>query len=216
MAWTSRNDKEDDVDELVTNSAHMIVYSYIQILLLIIILVMVILVYNKDSFSNKSSFEDQEQFDFTSYTKSDIEKKWKATGCTKKLNSDLIKALTIIPKDTADSTINMYKTRTGDCYITVPVKNKIKYTPEQKAELQAIWTNSKCPAPYPVNYVNALEQNTNYTNGKNRFIQYVNDILRNNKHDDVPYMTLQKSFETCYGAGWEKNQDLSKQYYSIS
>jgi len=180
-----------------------IVLPYVQVLLLIVIFIFTVLIYNNTK-PVTSTFEGRRQFNFTPYTEDEIKQKWIDTKCTKPLTNELIKFLTTQPKNIAMNYINYYKKYPSTCNIPILVKNNVKYTPEQKAELKAIWTNSKCTAPYPENYVNTLEQKTNYTNGKKTFIQYVNDILRNNKYDDVEYMTLQKSQEACYGAQLRK------------
>lgn len=178
--------------------------------------------YNKDISNFDGSIGS-----FEVYTREQIIQNWNATGCTIPLSNEIIAALSAVPKDTADGMIDFYKRSTYKCgYNKMPsdpttlsstssTTTTGAYTPDQIAELKGIWTKSNCTAPYPTEYVNTL-QKYNYSIGKKKFTKYVNDIVKNNKYNDVYYMSLDKTFAECYGGDWKKNKSLLNAYYKVS
>ena len=200
------------------DKADYILYGIIVIICLLIININISITNSSISnFSNVSNFDSGNANTFDTYTSDQIVQNWNATGCTIPLNDNIVTSLTSIPKDTADGIIHYYKQSNYTCGNTLSTTSSSNssvsgsYTPDQITELQAIWKSSNCPAPYPVNYVNSL-QKYNYQIGKKKFTQYVHDIVKNNKYNNVYNLTLDQTFTDCYGSNWKNDSTLMDNY----
>lgn len=205
--------------------------DYILYGIVIIIFLLIININITVTYSNISNCGDScvSGFDgslgvYEKYTAEEIIKNWNATGCTVPLSDDIINSLLRIPKDTVDGMLDFYKRSAYRCGKSVTALSTDStsatpqagaYTPEQIEELKEIWNKSNCTAPYPVEYVNTL-QRFNFSIGKKKFTNYVKDIVKNNKYNDVYNMSLDKTFAECYGKNWKSNKKLMNTYYYVS
>lgn len=205
-----------------------ILYGIVIIIFLLIININIVITNNNISKCDDScvSVFDGSLGVYENYTAEEIIKKWNSFGCTVPLSDDIVHSLLKIPKDTVDGMLDFYKRSTYRCGKEMPTTNTANtksestppagtYTPVQIEELKKIWKNSKCPAPYPVEYVDTL-QKFNFSIGKRKFTNYVKDIIKNNKYNDVYNMPLDKTFAECYGKDWKSDKKLMNTYYYVS
>lgn len=201
-----------------------ILYGIIIIIFLLIVIINITITNNKICATSSISEFDGSLGVYEKYTASEIIQNWNATGCTKPLSDEIIDSLVRIPKKTVDGMLNFYKRISYRCGKSInasdtSVKEIIPqagaYTPEQIEELKTIWKRSNCTAPFPVEYVNTL-QKFNYSIGKKKFTNYVKDIVKNNKYNDVYNMSLDKTFAECYGKNWKRDRKLMNMYYHVS
>lgn len=203
-----------------------ILYGIVVIIFLLIVIINITITNNNISKCGDScvSVFDGSLGVYEKYTAEEIIQNWNATGCIIPLSDDIINSLVRIPKDTVDGMLDFYKRsayrcgksiNTPNASITQATPQTGAYTPEQIEELKDIWKKSNCTAPYPVEYVNTL-QRFNYSIGKKKFTNYVKDIIKNNKYNDVYNLPLDKTFAECYGKNWKSDKKLLNTYYYVS